>query len=243
MFRDNPHHPIQSDDSFGQMTLAGQRRNQLKWDRRFIDLMNVVGSWSKDPSTKVGAVIVRPDRTVVSVGYNGFPRGMSDHTELYEDKPTKYSRIVHGEMNAILNAHGSVEGCTLYVPFSPCDRCAAHVVQAGITRVVYEEPTDDILSRWEEPFRLAAAIFKDAGTKIVVLPREPVSTDPFLGEQELMPDSVDITVKVIDQSGQVEAINRQIVDRGLSIFVKDVAEFREKLAEVGAAALNAARGR
>jgi dCMP deaminase len=151
-------------------TLAEMRTHREKWDRRFIDLMKVAEGWSKDPSTKVGAVIVRPDLTVASIGYNGFPRGMSDDDALYADRPTKYSRIVHGEMNAILNAHGSVQGCTLYVPFPPCDRCAVHVVQAGITRVVYVEPTEDIKSRWSEAFVQTAAIFDDAGIEVTVLP-------------------------------------------------------------------------
>jgi dCMP deaminase len=153
-------------------TLAEMKVRREKWDRRFIDLMKVAEGWSKDPSTKVGAVIVRPDLTVASIGYNGFPRGMSDDDALYANRPTKYSRIVHGEMNAILNAHGSVEGCTLYVPFPPCDRCAVHVVQAGIRRVVYVEPTDDIKSRWGEAFIQTAAIFEDAGIEVTVLPAE-----------------------------------------------------------------------
>lgn len=151
-------------------TLAEMKEHREKWDRRFIDLMKVAEGWSKDPSTKVGAVIVRPDLTVASIGYNGFPRGMSDDAELYADRPTKYSRIVHGEMNAILNAHGSVDGCTLYVPFPPCDRCAVHVVQAGIKRVVYIEPTDDIKSRWADAFVQTAAIFADAGIEVTELP-------------------------------------------------------------------------
>jgi dCMP deaminase len=153
-------------------TLAEMKVHREKWDRRFIDLMKVAEGWSKDPSTKVGAVIVRPDLTVASIGYNGFPRGMSDDDALYADRPTKYSRIVHGEMNAILNAHGSVQGCTLYVPFPPCDRCAVHVVQAGIKRVVYIEPTDDIKSRWAEAFVQTAAIFADAGIEVTELPLE-----------------------------------------------------------------------
>jgi dCMP deaminase len=151
-------------------TLAEMKVRREKWDRRFIDLMKVAEGWSKDPSTKVGAVIVRPDLTVASIGYNGFPRGMSDDDALYADRPTKYSRIVHGEMNAILNAHGSVQGCTLYVPFPPCDRCAVHVVQAGIKRVVYVEPTEDIKSRWADAFVQTAAIFADAGIEVTVLP-------------------------------------------------------------------------
>jgi dCMP deaminase len=150
-------------------TYADIRQRREKWDRWFLGMVDYVSTASKDPSTKVGAVIVRPDLTVAAVGYNGFPRGMSDDPELYAHRPTKYSRIVHGEMNAILNAHGSVEGCTLYVPFPPCDRCAVHVVQAGIKRVVYLEPTEDIKARWAEAFEQTAAIFADAGMEVTVL--------------------------------------------------------------------------
>lgn len=190
MFKDNPFlRRIRG--TTHTLTLAEVRQQREKWDRRFIDLMNVVGSWSKDPSTKVGAVIVRPDLTVAAVGYNGFPRGMSDDADLYADRPTKYSRIVHGEMNAILNAHGSVKDCTLYVPFPPCDRCAVHVVQAGIARVVYVEPTEDIKTRWSEAFEQTAAIFADAGMEVSVLPLVSAASD-----------RVNITIEMPTTNGQ-----------------------------------------
>lgn len=142
------------------------------WDQRFLDMVDLVGSWSKDPSTKVGAVIVREDKTIASVGYNGFPRGMDDNEALYADRPTKYSRIVHGEMNAILNAHGTVNGNTLYVPMLCCDRCAVHVIQAGITRVVCREPSDDMQSRWGDAFEQTRAMFAEAGVDVTEYPLE-----------------------------------------------------------------------
>ncbi len=95
-----------------------------KWDDRFLNLAKFVAEWSKDPSTKVGAVIVRPDRTVASVGYNGFPRGVLDHVDRYSDRDTKYAMVVHAENNALINARQSLEGCTLYVtPLPPCTQC------------------------------------------------------------------------------------------------------------------------
>jgi dCMP deaminase len=175
---DNVHRDVRIGGRTVTRTLAEMRKHREKWDRRFIDMMNVVGSWSKDPSTKVGAVIVRPDLTVAAVGYNGFPRGMSDDDALYAERKIKYSRIVHGEMNAILNAHGDVAGCTLYVPFPPCDRCAVHVIQAGIARVVYVEPSEDIKSRWADAFVQTDAIFKDAGMEVTVLAPAPTSPLP-----------------------------------------------------------------
>ena len=78
-----------------------------KWDGRFLDLATFIAEWSKDPSTKVGAALVRPDRTIVSVGFNGFPRGVLDHAERYQDRSTKYEMVVHAEMNALLSSRES----------------------------------------------------------------------------------------------------------------------------------------
>jgi dCMP deaminase len=118
-----------------------------KWDLRFLALAENVATWSKDPSTKVGCVIVRPDLTVAGVGFNGFPRGMCDHEELYQDRETKYSRTIHAEVNAVLNS-SETEDCTAYVTAPPCTNCALVLIQSGISRVVCRKPSDDLLSRW-----------------------------------------------------------------------------------------------
>ena len=91
--------------------------NMTKWDRRYMEMAELVASWSKDPSTRVGAVIVSPDNHVVSVGFNGFPRGIEDNDRLNQ-RGTKYMNIVHAEMNALIHADRSVDGCILYTyPF------------------------------------------------------------------------------------------------------------------------------
>ena len=119
------------------------------WDRRFLELAAQVGSWSKDPSTKVGAVIAAADNALVSVGFNGFPRGMPDREEWLSSREEKYSRIVHGEVNALIFAGKVPPGCTLYThPFLPCDRCVVQMLQAGILRYVAPMPSDDAVSRW-----------------------------------------------------------------------------------------------
>lgn len=131
-----------------------------KWDIRFLDLAEHIATWSKDPSTKVGAVLAN-DRRVVSVGYNGFPQGVNDDPALYADREYKYEHVVHGEMNAILFAGRSVDGCTLYtIPFLPCSRCAAMVIQAGIWRVVSYYNDNP---RWLESIARTQAMFKQAG--------------------------------------------------------------------------------
>lgn len=107
-----------------------------KWDRRFMDLALHVAQWSKDPSTKVGAVIVRPDRRIVSVGYNGFPTGVCDHEERYAERAVKYKFVSHAERNALDNVTQDVTGCTLYSTLQPCSECAKSIIQKGISEVV-----------------------------------------------------------------------------------------------------------
>ncbi|NBP01312.1 MAG: CMP deaminase [Proteobacteria bacterium] len=129
------------------------------WDHRFLVLAKLIGSWSKDPSTQVGAVIVDENNRIVSVGYNGFPQNIKDDDRLY-DRETKYKIIVHGEINAILFANRSIIGCTLYTfPFEPCPRCAGLIIQSGIKRVV--SLTNNI-DRWEEDFNVTRQLFKEA---------------------------------------------------------------------------------
>lgn len=138
-----------------------------KWDQRFLDLALQVASWSKDPSTRCGAVIVRPDKTVAAMGFNGFPRGMDDALGLYANRETKYQRVIHCEMNAVLTAREPLHGYTLYTqPFLTCDRCAVHMIQAGIKRVVAPENTDE---RWAEAFVRARGFYAEAGVEVLEL--------------------------------------------------------------------------
>lgn len=134
------------------------------WGQRFMDLATLVSSWSKDPSTKVGAVIVDDRRIVCGVGYNGFPRGVEDHVWRYEDRAVKYRHVVHAEANAILNARGPVHDCRLYCTSHPCATCATLVIQAGITSVVCAGPAE----RWQEEAAIAAAMFYEAGVSLFV---------------------------------------------------------------------------
>jgi dCMP deaminase len=141
-----------------------------KWDRRFLGLAEFVSGWSKDPSTQVGAAIVDDKRRVVSIGYNGFPRGVGDDPERYADRDLKYKMVVHAEINAILFAGRSVEGCDLYThPFCPCSRCAVQVIQAGIKRCVAPPLPDRLKERWGVDTALSAQMFREAGVELVLL--------------------------------------------------------------------------
>lgn len=135
-----------------------------KWDQRFMDLATHVSSWSKDPSTKVGSVIVRPDRTVASIGYNGFPRGVFDDHERYMNRSVKYLFVVHAEINAILSSHESLQGYTLYCyPMMPCAQCAAAIIQAGLGKVVYSIPSNrEAAERWSDDHQVAIQMFEEA---------------------------------------------------------------------------------
>src|SRR5215831_5691331 len=139
-------------------------RDFSKWDIRFLNMARLVSTWSRDPSTQTVAVIVRPDKTVCSVGFNGFPKGMPDVPELYANREEKYSRIVHCEMNALLHARESVSGYTLYNWAAPCcDRCVVHMLQVGIRTFVNPVPTEDMLSRWGESMKKTAKYIRECG--------------------------------------------------------------------------------
>lgn len=136
-----------------------------KWDQRFLDVAQLVSTWSKDPSTKVGAVIVRPDMTIASTGYNGFPKYMDDSDFLYDHRETKYARIIHAEMNALLHLREPVKGYMIYTfPMLTCERCAVHIIQSGITRVCSIKNDN---WRWQEAFARARNFYEEAGVEVV----------------------------------------------------------------------------
>lgn len=130
------------------------------WDSRFLRIAKEVSTWSKDPSTKVGAVIVDNNNRVVSMGYNGFPQGVDDDERL-KDRETKYKRIVHAEMNALLFSSRPVVDCRIYTyPFMPCPHCAGPIIQSGINMVISPRNTNE---RWSADFDISREIFEEAG--------------------------------------------------------------------------------
>lgn len=142
--------------------------NREKWDRRFMDMTKLVAGWSKDPSTQTGATFVAEDKSVISVGYNGFPRRLNDTPERYADRETKYSMIVHCEMNAMMAAKQSLVGSTLYTwPFLSCDRCCVHMIQAGIARAVAPKLPAHLEERWGTSVAKTKAMFEEAGVEVV----------------------------------------------------------------------------
>ena len=131
------------------------------WTSRFLDLADLVATWSRDPSTKVGAVVVNPRKRVVGLGYNGFPDKIADAPEWLSDRATKLSMVIHAEVNAILNkTSASVDDCTLFVSGPPCADCAKFVIQAGIVAVHHRDFPGDFSERWADSLRQAHLIFE-----------------------------------------------------------------------------------
>lgn len=140
-----------------------------KWDCRFMKLAAHIASWSKDPSTKCSAIIVKNKR-IVSTGYNGFATGVFDTDAFYLNRNTKYLRVVHAEINALLFAREDLTGATMYVyPLPPCSQCAAAIIQSGIKRVVTHQPTSEQLLRWGESLIEAHQMFIEADVMLEYL--------------------------------------------------------------------------
>lgn len=123
-------------------------------------MAQLVATWSKDPSTQVGAVIVDTHNRIISTGFNGFPRGVKDEVV---ERDVKLLRTIHAEDNAILFAKCDVSGMTIYVTHPPCARCAAKIIQAGITRVVYPSVRYEFAVRWIDDLREGELMFKQSG--------------------------------------------------------------------------------
>lgn len=137
-----------------------------KWDKRFLEIVTIMTSWSKDPSTKCAALLVRPNRSIVSYGVNNFPRNIADTPERLMNRPLKYELVVHSEENALLHARESVVGYTMYCSTVPCCRCAMSMIQMGIGRVVCIAPSEDYISRWGESIKKTMDLFVEAGVII-----------------------------------------------------------------------------
>lgn len=148
------------------------------WDGRFLSLAAHIAEWSKDPSTKCGAVIVRHDRTIASMGYNGFPRCIKDDLDLLNNREEKYKRIIHAEVNAMLFAREIVAGYTLYTwPFLPCCRCATQIIQCGIRRVVAPGGSGPLWDRHD--VQLSRDMFTEANVFVKEVEYEEISNNPI----------------------------------------------------------------
>lgn len=136
-------------------------RSTIKWDERFLRLAKEVSTWSKDPSTKVGAVGVDTNKRIRSTGYNGFPRRIRDDNRL-DSRDSKYGLIIHAEANCLLQCNTDVS--TLYTwPLPPCRACALLIIQSGVYEVVAPDTWPE---RWNESINGALELFREAGVEV-----------------------------------------------------------------------------
>lgn len=139
--------------------------SSMSWDEYFMRHVYLAASKSKDPRTKIGAVLVK-DGVVISEGFNGMPRGVIDSVERYSDRETKYQYVVHGEHNSILNAARlgiSTLDATMYTQGIPCNECAKCIIQAGIFKVVCHECWPNMDSpNWKKAVEITKSMFSEA---------------------------------------------------------------------------------
>jgi len=157
-----------------------------KRNARFMQLAQLISTWSKDPSTKVGCVIVSPEKTILSMGYNGFPRGVNDDIPTRQERPIKYDFVVHAEENALLNAgkNGTrLSGGILYVTMPPCTRCAGSIIQAGIKEVIYLEPEiQKQIPGWRDTLDISFTMFNEAGILHKSMSRDGLLSNNIINE-------------------------------------------------------------
>ena len=141
-----------------------------KWDLRYLALAEHVGSrWSKDPSTQVGAVIVKHDLSEVIPAFNGFPRRIEDREDRLNNREEKYLHTLHAEDNALIFAGERARGASLYTwPLPPCCQCAPRIIQSGVARVV-SIPLPRNLVRWQQSCDAARAMFAEAGVEYLLI--------------------------------------------------------------------------
>ena len=139
-----------------------------KWHLRFLRLAREVSSWSKDPSTQVGCVIVDQSKRVISLGFNGLPAGLHDTAGRLLDRELKLALTIHAEENALLFAGRPVHGCVAFVTRHPCASCAAKLIQSGIGAVVYLT-NPDFDRRWADNLAVSTQALAEVGVPILAI--------------------------------------------------------------------------
>lgn len=141
-----------------------------KWDLRFLELAELISTWSKDESTQVGSLIVDKDKRLISAGFNGFPSRIHDNPIDLADRSRKLSKIIHAEFNAVLFAKRDLTGCSIYIyPFLSCADCTKVIIQSGIGRVVTVkmDESSDRYQRWKADFDISREMYAEAGIDVL----------------------------------------------------------------------------
>ena len=175
----------------------------VDWDKRFLELSKEIASWSKDKSVGVGAIVADYQHRIISVGYNGFPRGANDEIPERYERPQKYDYTEHAERNALYSASylgASTNGATIYCTLFPCADCARGIIQSGITRVVTYE-IDKESSTWANSWSVANELFGECGISVTYLKKTKPHMPYSLGDKVLYPgvDQAPFIVKGIKE--------------------------------------------
>ncbi len=147
-----------------------------KWTGRLLKMAKDISTWSKDSSTKVGAVITTTDGKPVSWGFNGMPAGIKDDVPERHERPEKYKWFCHAERNALdLAPGGNVKGCIMFVTFCPCTNCAQSIIQRGISTVVIDanQAAENIPDRWKDDMLTSITMLEEAGIKVLTAYPDP----------------------------------------------------------------------
>lgn len=164
-----------------------------------LSLARFVSEWSRDPSTRTGAVITNRKHRVISLGYNGMAKGILDLPERYENREEKYLRIIHCERNAMIFAQRDLDNCILYTwPFPSCSPCAAMVIQSGIKRVVSPPVPDRLADRWGKDCDLAKEMFEEAGVEVVYSDVAVLQCSANCKHEYIMPANFEFRVQCKD---------------------------------------------
>jgi dCMP deaminase len=139
-----------------------------KWAVRMLKMAKEVASWSKDQSTKVGAVITTKEGAPVSWGFNGLAMGINDDIPERHTRPTKYKWMCHAERNAMDLAPRPLDDCIMFVTFSPCSSCAQSIIQRKIKTVIVdsEYTADKVPPHWRDDMIIAVGMLMEAGVKV-----------------------------------------------------------------------------
>jgi dCMP deaminase len=140
----------------------------MSWDTRWMDMARLVATWSKDRSRQCGAVIVDSHQRLISIGWNGFPRGINDDVDERHERPIKYKWTEHAERNALYNCAAAGHptcNCTMFIPWYPCADCARAIIQSGIIEIVCIEPdwNDHI---WAADFAVVKEMMDESTVKV-----------------------------------------------------------------------------
>lgn len=150
----------------------------MNWNEYFLKMALLVAEKSKDPSTKVGVVIVGPDNEIRSTGFNGFPRGVDDFLSIRYERPIKYLYTEHAERNAIYNAARigtRLKDCTLYINYLPyhiCPDCSRAIIQSGITKIIGTQIPllkPENMEKWKDSFLVSEKMLSEADVTVVKL--------------------------------------------------------------------------